>query len=242
WLAYPIAANIRAVKYNWQLQEQLAVFHQGIAFDIQKFLKHLQQDGNSQHRELLNLALEKMDGATIATLSVEIKANRVPLDSQYLLEIARASADADLFLLGLQQLKADSNSSLALNNLTKLDTIWSDSELTRILSAMLRLELYPSLAMQQIAKLAQIPAEIRPQLLNLLADRRLGGDAAFVIAKHMDTEFLAAMDELLQASHKIAKRRALLALKLSDNEHAKMLLISHFKREPNPDLRREVLP
>lgn len=242
WLAYPIAANIRAVKHNWQLQEQLSVFEQGIAFDIQQFLKHLQQDGNSQHRELLDMALDKMDVVTIAKLSAEIKGNWMALDSQYLLKIARASADADLFLSGLQQLNVDNNSSFPLNALTNLSTIWSDDELTQILSAMLSLELYPSLVMQQVAKLPQIPTEIRPQLLSLLGDRRLGGDAAFVIAKHMDTEFLMAMEELLQSNHKVSKRRALLALKLSDNEHAKMILVSHFKREPNPDLRQEVLP
>ena len=215
--------------------------YQNSVFIPEEFVAHLSTKASDSLSGLLTYTLQNLADEELNALSIILLANPSALSADYLLPIARQARNKELFIYAVKQASLpDTNVRPAYLN--RLNSIWADNELEDILDEMLTHKVYPDLAISQIAELSQLSDKHKDFLVSKLSDKRLGGSAASTLAKHMNAIVLEDLRQLLASDDRIAKRRVMLALKLSANPDAIALLEDYFRDEPNTELRQEVMP
>ena len=241
-LAYPVAANARAIESAWRLENRWDGFNPPHGFQATHFLTALSADKSRAGDELLSLALNRLSNDQAVLLSDEISATNPNLGNEHLVRIARAASDERLLVKGIQQLQLSPQDKVRPLYLTDLKQIWRGEPLYRVLTEMLDRQVHQNLALQQLAQLENLPKQFRARLVDLLADKNYGGDAAYVVAKHIDQDFLSALQPVLYGKNHVAQRRALLALKLADNDLGRDVLTTFFNKHSDERLKEEVMP
>jgi len=237
-IAFPISATARATEMDWHLDRLQDQFLRSGNLQQQELLNYLAGDNIIEQQMLVEQLITQLSTPQLNTLSAAILDQRQSIATAHILAIAAQTADARLYQISIDRL--ENSSSLrpeSIQNLAKISETLSTQQARPVLIQMIERDVLPGVAISQLAHLDEQPDQL---IFELLSDVKYGADAALALAQSNNTEVLTRLEQNLQAKNKLLVRRSLLALSLSQQPEAKLIISNYSQASSDVLLNKEL--
>ena len=224
-LAYPIAGTAASILQDWQLNEQAEALLVNGSLQLDDLAAYLSGQHHPDQTQVFRRLVKRLNQAQLVDLSDWAKIHPSILNSKALVALIRETPDFSLYQILVSQLSEAGRADASIvRSLTQLVGPMDDNMKYRLLSGLVLSPGYGTTALQLIAATASDHEQTNRLLLDKLADRKLGGDAAYALSRRLTPHLINELSLRLHSDQQLLARRAELALTLSDNEQAREVL------------------
>lgn len=240
-LAYPIAGLATATSTHWRMNDDVERLAPGQRLDMNALDDYLNTADKFEALEVFNRLITRLPMEQKQLLAGWVSQGHEKLTAGMMFSLAEQLSDKAIYQKAVNQLMSRPDERPVASNLTNyLNAMKRQLPVSDGNDLLLQLtysEQYGSLAIQQLSD-RRSPA-IHARLFSLLNHKRLGGDAALVLSRELDTEMLTKLEKHLSSPDILKSRRSLIVLKHSDNPLAEQMLDAYLARQPETQLSEE---
>jgi hypothetical protein len=237
--AFPIAGHARAMLTDWHLERDTRALYPGGTIDIVAIESFIEQPYQAEHDITWRRLLSRLDDNNLDMLVANI--NPQQLSDDQLVALAEQTRLTSLYELLITRLnQATTTTSAVYRSVQAMPETLGINDANQLLMSVLPASPYAAVALHSLARQETVDQDTRDHFMALLANPRLGGDAAIALAKHMDNATVSQLKQHLESDNKFLQRRSLLSLKQSNLAYAQEVLDAYQRRHPQLQFVQEI--
>ena len=224
-IAYPIAGTAAAILQDWRLNEQTQALIVNGSLQLDRLDAFLSGAEGRAQTHVFRRLTERLSEDQVLRLVTWTEMNTALFTSQQLVDLMlRTQGNSLNEALAQRLINADRANAGMIRSLTDLLAPMVDDQKYHLLSGLVRSPGYGATAIQLLATTDQDHELSNQLLLESLGDRKLGGDAAYVLSDRLSPHLINELGDRINSGQKLDARRAQLALSLSDHDMAREML------------------